>query len=92
MGFFSLCDAWFVSDLDRFPASLASKSKCVGDPIINDPVVYPFLFPLQTTRLTATAARSKPSKDLDSAAVRFSRTVDQAQGLKEWFEDKESTL
>ena len=88
MGFFSLCDAWFVSDLDRFPASLASKSKWVGDPTINDP----FLFPLQTTRLTATAARSKPSKDLDSAAVRFSRTVDHARGLKEWFEDKESTL
>ena len=87
MGFFSLCDAWFVSDLDRFLASLASKSKWVGDPTINDPAVHPFLFPLQTTRLTA--ARSKPSKDLDSAAVRFSRTVDH---LKEWFEDKESTL
>ena len=67
-------------------------AKWVGDPSINDTAVHPFLFPLQTTRLTATAARSKPSKDLDSAAVRFSRTVDQAQGLKEWFEDKESTL
>ena len=87
MGFLiSLCDAWFVSDLDRFPASLT----WVGDPTINDPAVHPFLFPLQTTRLTA--ARSKSSKDLDSAAVRFSRTVDQAQSLKEWFEDKESTL